>query len=1141
MPCPSCGEENPERARFCLNCGTPLGEAAAPGGEERKVVSVLFVDLVGFTAASDAADPEDVRARLRPYHAMLKKEIERFGGTVEKFIGDAVMAVFGAPVAHEDDAERGVRAALRITEAIPELNEQHRGLDLAVRAAVNTGEAVVALGAHPSEGEGIVTGDVVNTASRLQGVAPVGGVVVGENTHRATRDVVDYEALEPVTVKGKSEPLAIWRALAVRSRYGVDVERPHTPFVGREDDLALLEQAYTRTQKESSVQLVTIAGEPGVGKTRLVAEFHQWVDDRPEIVFWRQGRCLPYGDGITFWALGEIVKAQAGILESDTPEQAAVRLAEAIDLVADEKDRDWMKSRLGVLVGATADVTAATERAESFAAWRAFLEGVATVRPLILIIEDLHWADQAMLDFLEDLVDWSAEAPLLVVCTARPELYERSPGWGGGKRNSATLTLSPLSGEDTARLIAGLLDQAVLPAETQALVLERAGGNPLYTEEFIRMLIDRGILERRGPAWAVTAVGDIPVPESVQALIAARLDTLPPDRKAMLQNASVVGKVFWSGTVAAMGGVDEAAVRDALRELSRKELVRPARRSSVEDQAEYAFWHLLIRDVAYGQIPRAARAAKHRAAAEWIERMAGDRVADQAELLAHHYGDALTLAASAGSYSGIEDLRSRAVRFLVLAGERARSLDTSKAAWFLRRAVQLAEDGSLDQARALSELATVCWFLGEIEEGIRAGEEAQRLFETAGDEEGANEAKLTVASVLWQEGQTERSLKMTREIIEAMEHREPSPVLAEALVRASGSEMLAGNPRLALELGRRALPLTRQFGLADSEARALQFIGDTRCELGDLGGLDDLHEAVRMGVEMSLPLAPVAYVNLANWVWETEGPAQALDVYRKAIEYAESRSTTAALTWATGETTWVLLELGRWDELVAVADRLLENDRPRSQISSLCQPYKARVLFERGQVDAAATAMEDALERARAIDNPQVLLPAIEVATLIAHAQGDREAAMALVREFEDYTAGRQHWRPSYLPPLLRVLVDMGQTDMIERLLPASWIPAIRAETFLQACRAIVAEAMKDAEGALTLHREAASAWRTYGFPLEQGRALLGMARCLVALGPADKAQTPLLEARDIFATLGAAPLAAEADAWLERATALSS
>jgi class 3 adenylate cyclase len=457
LSCPSCGADIPGGFSFCGRCGTPLTSAPASQAEERKVVTVLFCDLVGFTARSDKADPEDVQARLRPYHTQLRREIERFGGTLDKFIGDGVMAVFGAPVAHEDDPERAVRCALGTLVAITELNRTQPALELQVRIGISTGEAVVSLGGS-RETEGVV-GDVVNTASRLEGVAPVGGIVVGEPTWRATSNLFDYEPLPPVRVKGKTEPLAIWRAVAARSRFGIGVEqRILTPFVGREDELDLLKRLQARSLREHAVQLVTIIGEPGVGKSRLVQELFRFVDAQEELVGWRQGHCLPYGEGIAFWALGEIIKAEAGILESDQPEQAAAKLASALKVVEDDPgEREWISARLAPLIGLTAEAAGAVERSEAFAAWRRFLEAIATRKPLVIVVEDLHWADEALLAFLDHLVDWSSDVPLLMVCTARPELYERAPGWGGGKRNATTLGLSPLSDAEISQLLAGLL------------------------------------------------------------------------------------------------------------------------------------------------------------------------------------------------------------------------------------------------------------------------------------------------------------------------------------------------------------------------------------------------------------------------------------------------------------------------------------------------------------------------------------------------------------------------------------------------------------------------------------------------------------------------------------------------------------
>ena len=437
MPaCWACGRDNPAGFRFCGSCGAPLDAPAPAPSErlERKVVTVLFCDLVGFTARSDQADPEDVGALLRPYHGRLRAEIERRGGTLDKFIGDGVMAVFGAPTAHEDDPERAVRCALGMLAAVQEL-------DLAVRVGITTGEVLVDLAPGPAT-EGVV-GDVVNTASRLQGVAPAGGVVVREATFRATRRLFDYQELGAVQVKGKADPVPIWRLEGPRGRTGVEPEAG-TPLVGRQAELRLLEGAWLEAVRTATPRLVTVTGVPGVGKSRLVRELATVLDERPELVDWRQGRCLPYGDGITFWALGEIVKAQAGILESDPPAEVSAKLDAAVAaLVADPADAEWLKARIAPLLGIAGPDGVKAERAELFAAWRRFAEAIAAARPLVLVVEDLHWADPAMLEFLEHLCASAAGVGLLVVVTARPELFERQPAWGAGVPGATTVAVTP--------------------------------------------------------------------------------------------------------------------------------------------------------------------------------------------------------------------------------------------------------------------------------------------------------------------------------------------------------------------------------------------------------------------------------------------------------------------------------------------------------------------------------------------------------------------------------------------------------------------------------------------------------------------------------------------------------------------------
>jgi class 3 adenylate cyclase/tetratricopeptide (TPR) repeat protein len=1142
--CRACGEENPERARFCLACGTALQEALH--AEERKVVSVLFVDLVGFTDRSDRADPEDVRATLRPYHASVKREIERLEGTVEKFVGDAVMAVFGAPVAREDDAERAVRAALGILEAIPDLNEAEPGLGLAVRVAVNTGEAVVSLTARAEAGEGLATGDGVNTAARLQQAAPVGGVVVGEVTYRATRDVVDYEELAPISVKGKAEPVPIWRATGVRSRLGADPEQPtRAPFVGRVDELGLLNQTYARTVHEPSIQLVTVTGEPGIGKTRLLAVFRDFLNEQPEPASWQQGRCLPYGEGITFWALGEIVKAQAGILETDSPEQASEKLSAAVAaVVEDASEREWFKARLAPLVGAQlVEPPGTAERAESFTAWRRFLEGLAAQRPLVLAFEDLHWADDALLEFVEHLVDLSTGVPLLLVCTARPELYERHAGWGGGKRNSTTLSLSPLTGDETARLISALLSQAVLPAETQAVLLERSGGNPLYAEEFVRMLTDRGILTRRGRVVEVAPEAEIPVPETVQALIAARLDTLPADRKALLHDAAVVGKVFWTGALAWMGRTPERAVEEGLYELVRKELVRPARVSSVRDQPEYSFWHLLVRDVAHAQIPRAARAAKHRTAAQWIERIAEDRVVDHAEILAHHYGQALELVRAAGSAAEARELEPPTRRFLVMAGDRAFGLDVAKAEAYYRRALELLPPGEPDRATVLAKAAEAAWLTGRFTEAEQGYEDAIAELRAEGNPLGVGEAMVSLSMVHAFRGETERARTLLGEVVGLLEREPPGSELASAYAQMAREHMLSGRFSECLDWSQKALDLAEQLGLDAVVVMTRQFLGTARCELGDLGGLEDLRQAMEASLELGLGQETVrAHINLGDFVWYLEGPSRGLEVHRAGITFGERRGITGPVLWTKGETLWMLFDLGEWHELLRVADELIEWDRLQggTYFGVMALSYKAQVLVRRGKVAEAAELSEDFVPRARRIADPQILAPALVIAALVEQARGDPSAAVSLIEEFGRVSEAPSVFQANHVSDAARVCAKTGALALGERLLGQVDAVMPRQRHSVLAARAVGAEARGKLEEAAALYGEAAAAWEDFGHPLEHGQALLGLGRCRLALGRAD-ANGALAAARELFARLDAGPLVAETDDLLTEAVAARS
>ncbi len=1135
--CPSCAEENPDRAKFCLNCGTALSGTARPR-EERKIVTVLFCDLVGFTARSDRADPEDVKAVLRPFHARLKREIELHGGTLDKFIGDAGLGVFGSPVAHEDDPERAVRAGLAILDAIAELNDAHPELNLAVRIGINTGEAVVAYGAGPQIGEA-VTGDVVNTASRLQSVAPVNGVLVGEPTFRATERSFLFEALPAVTVKGKADALPVWVVREARARLGVDVARsPATPYVGRDAELRTLRDALDRAVGDRAVHLVSVVGEPGLGKSRLVAELGRHVDRHPGMVVWRQGRCLPYGEGITFWALGEIVKAHAGILESDPAEAVAAKLDAVIPEA--EADREWMRRRLAPLVGLEA---APADREESFAAWRRFLEGVAAADPTVLVVEDLHWADPALLAFLEHVAREARAVPLLLLCTARPELYGHHSSWAEGIPNHTAVSLAPLSVEETSKLVAALLDHAVLPAEVHAVVLERAGGNPLYAEEFVRMLGDRELLVERGGTLALAEGAEVPFPESIQALIAARLDLLAPDRKALLQDAAVVGKVFWSGPLAAMGDRAPAEVADVLEELVRRELIRPSRVSSMEGESEFGFWHVLVRDVAYGQIPRAARAVKHRAVAAWIEESARGRVEDHAGILAHHYTRALRLAEACGEVGLASELEGPALRFLVAAGDRALGLDVAGAEMDYDRALDLASPGHLERPAVLVRWAEAARQAGRFPEAAAALEEAIAAFRERGDGLAAARALGVLSSIrvsLGGVGQEEPAA----EAVALLEREPPGSDLVAAYARMSGVNVVLGLHRAAIEWADRAVAVAGEHGL-DVPPRALGFRGYGRASLGDAAGLRDMRDALAGAVERGEGRdAAVLYNNLAVAVTPIEGPASAAAVLREGVEFSERRGITEMADAMRAASLDVLTDLGEWDQALELAETLGERADAIGDAADLIQVrwVRCRILARRGEVQGALSLADWLVDAARASGATEDVTAGFSAAALAYAGAGWSERAHEVMEELARTPNIRESpIYPAYLPDLVRLAIDLGEVEMAGRLSEGSGVTYPYGERALRATDAALAEALGELGGAADGYAEAASEWEAFGVVPERAFALLGRGRCLVGLGRTTEAAPPLREARALFVRLGAHPSVAEADELLVRTAALNS
>ena len=1140
VTCHVCGAEvDPESARFCHACGEPLRTAAVSveAREERRVVTILFCDLVDSTSRFDLADPEDVRATLASYLGRVQREIERFGGTVEKFIGDAVMAVYGVPTVHEDDAQRAIFSALRILPVMEAMNEDHPELPLAVRIGVETGEAIVDLGAEPSR-QGIVFGDVVNTASRLQTVAPTGGILVGAGTYRLTRTVFDYRAIEPVTVKGKAEPLRVWLAMAAKSRFGAELQPPSaTVWVNREDELELLKRTFARSIREPSVQLVTLIGEPGVGKSRLVREFFAFVDDRPETISWRQGRCLPYGEGVTFWALGEIVKAQAGILASDGALEAGKKLASSTSaLVSDPAEREWIRTRLAPLIGLAEAQAEGTDRVETFSAWRRFLEAMASIRPLVLVLEDMHWADQTMFAFAEHVMEWATGVPIFIICTARPELFDRDPGWGGGKRNWSTLSLAPLGDPDAAELIAALLPPEA-PDELQQLVVERAGGNPLFAEEFVRMLGEQpAVVGEPEPSHA--GLFDDHTPASLHAIIAARLDTLAPQQKTMLQDASVVGRVFWTGALTSMSRSDRGSVDAALHELSRKELIRPSKVSSVKEEAEFSFWHTLIRDVAYGQIPRGRRAPKHIAVAEWLERMAGERVSDHAELLAYHYGEALKLIASSGSGGEFTNLEATTRRYWVLAGERAMSLDVARAAECFERALELLPETHPERAGLLTMKAAAAFDAGRYRDAQRVYESALVLTREAGDRLAEGACLDRLATVLWEQGDSAGSRSRLAEAVEVLESEPHGPELADCYTSLASDRMVSGRFEEALTWAERSLALSSELGAEQLRPRALSFRGVARCYGGDFGGLDDLHAAIGTAERLGLAREQAkVLVILAEVVWATEGPSRAIEAADAASELATRRGLGDIAVACRTQSVGPLFDLGRWDDLVSVSDEVIAwSEAAGSGLDEItARLWEAQVLILRGQMPQP-TSVADFMIPAREIGDPQVLVPAVVVSGLIAIDEGRADEAIRLVEELDRAPdIGLGWYREHFVVDLVRLCVAAGDNALASKLIEQAEAFTTRHRLSLASARAALQEALGMMDEASALYEDAIPEWTEYGHLVETGRALLGAGRCRLRMRHQD-ARPQLLRAREIFTDLGASVLLAEADAYLTEA-----
>ena len=1118
--CWACKAALPPGARFCPSCGTRVYEVAR-AGEERKVVTVLFADLVGSTAQADQRDPEDVHATLVRFYQRMRAELEHFGGRVEKFVGDAVMALFGAPVAHGDDPERGVRAALAIRDAIAELNAQG-ALKLSVRVSVATGEAVIQLQARPEEGEGMAAGDIVNTAFRLAEAAPVNGILVDESTYRATYRFIEFGVSDPVQAKGKVAPQFVWQAIAPRVHLGqADLDVARGPLIGRQEELRRLLDAFDRTREERRPQLVTITGDPGIGKSRLILELVAELDARPGSTYWRQGRSLPYGEETPFWALAEILKAHAGILRTDDPSVTERKLGQAVrDVVPEGAEAEWIIGTMRALVGLSGDAhSPGDRRSGEFAAWRRFLEGLAERRPLVIVFEDIHWADEGLLEFIDHLASQSSGVPLLIVCSARPLIFERHPGWGGGGQPSVLLELEPLSRAETAALVATLLRDAVLPKDTERDLLARAEGNPLYAQEYARMLVDRGFL--RGPdGWRLARPEQLPLPESVQGIIAARLDALPLEEKSLLQSAAVVGRTFWLGSLATLSGLPEYAVSERLGSLERKGFVRKERLWPAAGGSRYAFHHLLVRDVAYGQIPRARRAEKHRLAAEWLETLRSDR-ADLAELLAHHYQSALTFARAAGQDTS--QLTERTRLALRDAGDRAAALN----AWAAARRLY-ADSVALWPRDA--ERARLLFHYGKA--GFRAQGEGQEVLQEAlgdllsqGDSELAAEAEVILGELRFRHGDRDGAFARFEHALALLAGAPPSLPKAHALSTLSRFHLVALEPDTAIRIGRQALRMAERLGLDEVRAHALNNIGSARVARADAGGIDDLERSLAITLARNSPESVRTYLNLGTNLADLGDLRRTFAVHAEGRRAAERFGDKAGMQWFAAERLWELYWHGGWDEAVATSEALLadtEAGSPRSHSEPGARLVRGWIALARDQLDAAlqdATRLRDFAREARDL---QSMFPALALrARILASAGGDEEARA-------DAAELLRIWRQSevrigsYWTADLAFAVSQlgGDEDLMAPLGAAPSTPWVAA-----------AQAVATQE-----FDQAAALYAEIGSLPDQALARLHAARRLVASGRRDQANAELDLALAFHRRVGAKRYVQEGEAVLAAA-----
>ena len=1095
--------------------------------------SVLFCDLVGFTPLSETRDPEAVRELLSKYFTAARTVIGRYGGVVEKFIGDAVMAVWGTPAATEGDAERAVRAALDLVAAVGQLGSEAGVPGLAARAGVVTGEVAVTLGAA---GEG-VAGDAVNTAARVQTAADPGQVLTDGATRRLVEGGVGFADAGEHALKGKAEPAHLWRAVRVLAGMGGSqrVDGLEAPLTGRDAELRTIKELFHATAERRVPRLVVAAGPAGVGKSRLGWELRKYVEGLAEIVRWHGGRCLSYGEGVAFWALAEMVRQRLGIAEEDSAEAAAGKLADGLDqFVPDPGERAYVGLRLGRLLGVTVagDGGTALAREELFAGWRLFFERLAEVHPVVLMVEDAHYADAGLLDFLDYLVDWVRDLPVYVLVLARPELGQARPGFGTG-RNRTALTLDPLDAASMDTLVEALVPG--MPPAARAKITAQAQGIPLFAVETIRSLVDRDIVQPVEGVYRLTGeVGQLQVPDSLHALLAARLDALDPGVRRLVADAAVLGSTFPAEALIAISGQDETTVRTALAELVRREVLSVSADPLSPERGSYGFAQNMLRQVAYDTLSRRDRKARHLAVAAHLRvAFAGDGE-EVAEVIARHYLDALDAVPDDGDAGQI---RGQAIAALTRAADRAgRTGAPAQAAASYATAARLTQAGTPDGQQTA---AAVLWehaaeaaltnadYAAAVEQAGQAGD----AYRQCGDTRSAARAQAIAGEALRQWGRHAQAREQLTAAV-AVLREDPDTGTVRALSELARLEVFAGSPA-ADALSAEALALGQDLAVDEATlARLFTTRGICHVFAGRRPqAAASFREAARLaGQAGDTVQLGLALLNLSDAVTTTD-PAAGVEAARAAAAQLRRAGARHHLAVAVGNLAQALLMTGDWDAAGAELAQAADGDGLAGIEDLAC--YRAWLAALRGDAPAAQAGLAG-LGDLRASEDPQdqAFIAVVEAFTAAArrqpaaalrHARAALDHAAALGISAEDL---RWAW-----PLAARAAHDLADTAATRDLLallegywPGQLAPMQRAERDLARARLAAAGADPDA-GAGAAFAAAISGLRQHSTRYHLAHGLLDHATHLSHLGDDQAAAAAAREAADIAARLGCQPL----------------